>query len=87
METTKLSSKGQVIIPKAFRDHQKWPVGLELVVTEVGDGVLIKPKAVFAATTLSEVAACLAPTGKRKSDEDIERALKRAAKEAWRGSN
>ncbi len=44
METTRLSSKGQVIIPKAVRSAHQWGVGLELEVIEMGDGVLLRPK-------------------------------------------
>lgn len=36
METTKLSSKGQVIIPKAFRSTHHWEPGLELMVIDTG---------------------------------------------------
>jgi AbrB family looped-hinge helix DNA binding protein len=55
METTKLSSKGQVIIPKAFRSTHHWEPGLELMVIDTGDGLLLKPKATFAPSDLSEV--------------------------------
>lgn len=44
METTKLSSKGQVIIPKAFRTAHSWDTGLVLEVIEVGDGLLSRPR-------------------------------------------
>ncbi|MEZ5581437.1 MAG: AbrB/MazE/SpoVT family DNA-binding domain-containing protein [Candidatus Competibacteraceae bacterium] len=58
METTKLSSKGQVIIPKPFRAAHGWEPGQELVVINTGDGVLLKPKTPFQETNLEEVAAC-----------------------------
>lgn len=87
METTKLSSTGQVIIPKAFREEHQWDAGLELIVTEVGDGLLLQPKKPFAETTLDDVAGCLKYVGKAKSDEDIEDAQKRAARSIWRDSN
>lgn len=87
MKTTKLSSKGQVIIPKTFRAAHHWTSGLELVVIEMGDGILLKPKAPFEETCLDDVAGCLSYTGSAKTQDDIEAAMKRAAKEAWRGSN
>lgn len=84
METTKLSSKGQVIIPKAFRVSHSWDTGLELVVIEMGDGLLLRPKGPFEETTLDQVAGSLKYTGKAKSQDDIDSAMKRAARRAWR---
>lgn len=84
METTKLSSKGQVIIPKAFRVSHNWDTGLELVVIEMGDGLLLRPKGPFEETTLDQVAGSLKYTGKAKSQDDIDSAMKRAARRAWR---
>ncbi|MEI6414121.1 MAG: AbrB/MazE/SpoVT family DNA-binding domain-containing protein [Pseudomonadota bacterium] len=87
METTKLSSKGQVIIPKAFRVTHHWDPGLELMVIERGDGILLKPRAPFEATTLDDVAGCLSYQGPTKTQEDMDAAMKRAAKEAWHDSD
>lgn len=84
METTKLSSKGQVIIPKAFRTAHNWDTGLELVAIEMGDGILLRPKAPFEETTLDDVAGSLQYTGKTKSQADIDSAMKKAARSAWR---
>jgi len=85
VETTRLSSKGQVIIPKSVRDAHQWDSGLELQVIEMGDGILLKPKAPFDSTTLDEVAGCLAFKGPAKTQQEIDAAMKKAAYEAWRG--
>lgn len=87
METTRLSSKGQVIIPKTVRTTHHWEAGLELVVIDTGDGILLKPKAPFSATELANVAGLLKARVKPKTDEEIEAALKKGAKEQWRDSN
>ena len=87
METTKLSSKGQVIIPKNIRSSHHWEAGLELQVIEIEGGILLKPKTSFATTSLDEVAGCLPYKGKPKTNDEIEQAMKQAAKEAWRDSN
>lgn len=76
METTRLSSKGQVIIPKALRDAHHWEAGQELVATDVGDGILLKPKKPFGRTTLGDVAGCLKYRGKPKSLDDLEDAIR-----------
>jgi len=59
METTRLSDEGQIIIPKSLRESQGWETGQELIVINMSDGILIKPKKQFAETTLDEVAGCL----------------------------
>jgi AbrB family looped-hinge helix DNA binding protein len=83
VETTKLSSKGQVIIPKAYRAAHHWVPGLELVIIEMDDGILLKPKAPFEETRLDEVAGCLNYAGPPKFDHEIDAAMRQAAKKAW----
>lgn len=86
METTKLSSKGQVIIPKAFRSAHHWEAGLELIVIDTKDGILLKPKTPFEASTLNEVAGCLQAYASQKP-EDIEANIRKKLREEWRGRN
>ena len=43
MQTTLLSSKGQVIIPKALREARHWRTGTRLQVQETSEGLLLKP--------------------------------------------
>jgi AbrB family looped-hinge helix DNA binding protein len=40
---TKMSAKGQVVIPKAVRDRLRWKEGASLEVVETGSGVLLRP--------------------------------------------
>ena len=40
---TKLSAKGQVVIPKSLRERLKWDEGAELEVIETANGVLLRP--------------------------------------------
>jgi AbrB family looped-hinge helix DNA binding protein len=80
MSTTRLSSKGQVIIPKVIRSRHNWEPGQELVATDTNDGVLLRPASAFPLTSLQEVAECLPFTGKAKTLEDMEAAIKVGAK-------
>ena len=59
MPTTRLSSKGQVIIPKAIRQTHSWEPGQEFDVIETDDGVLLRPHQVFPPTTFDEVGIAL----------------------------
>jgi AbrB family looped-hinge helix DNA binding protein len=83
MEVTRLSSKGQVIIPKALRTAHRWETGQELVAIDVGDGILLKPKKPFPETTLTQAAGCLKYQGNPKSLEDFEDAIRQGVMEQW----
>jgi AbrB family looped-hinge helix DNA binding protein len=83
METTKLSEQGQVIIPEALRKVYGWEVGQELIVIEMADGILLKPKKVFPETTLNDVAGCLKYQGTPKTLEDMENASCQGVEELW----
>lgn len=71
METTHLSSQGQVVIPQSLQDAQGWKAGQELVAIDVGDGILLKPKKPFPATKLADVAGCLKYRGQPKNVDEL----------------
>jgi len=52
METTRLSSKGQVILPKSIRDAHRWQPGTEFVVEETTEGILLRPAKTFPAASV-----------------------------------
>jgi AbrB family looped-hinge helix DNA binding protein len=52
MARTRLSSKGQVIIPKAVRERHGWQPGVELEVEDRGDVVVLRPVRLFPPTTI-----------------------------------
>lgn len=79
MSKTRLSSKGQVIIPKSSRDSHHWETGQELVVIDTEEGVLLKPAPPVPPATLEELAGCLSYTGPAKSLEEMEQAIQRGA--------
>ena len=80
MESTKLSSKGQIIIPKQLRASYQWETGQELIVIDTGDGILLKPKAPFPVSTLSAVADCLHYAGTAKTLADMNDAVAKGLK-------
>jgi len=67
MEITRLSTKGQIILPKGIRDSRDWGPGTEFTVEETGDGILLRPAARFPRTALDAVAGCLRVSRKSKS--------------------
>ena len=40
--TTTLSSKGQMVLPKALRDLKQWKPGAQLLLEDVPGGVMVK---------------------------------------------
>jgi AbrB family looped-hinge helix DNA binding protein len=56
---TRVSTKGQVVLPKAIRDKRKWAEGTELTVEETADGVLLRAAPYFAPTKVADVAGML----------------------------
>ncbi len=83
MESTRLSSKGQVIIPKALRDAHHWQAGQELIAINTGDGILLKPKKPFQETKLEDVAGCLSYEGKAKTLDELDNAIRQGVLEQW----
>lgn len=71
--TTTVSTKGQVILPKAIREQLHWPAGTRLVVENTDGGVTLRPLTEpFAATNAKDVFGSLPHGGKPKSVEDME---------------
>ena len=73
--TTIVSTKGQVILPKAIREHRQWGSGTRLVVEETADGVLLRPAPVFEATQADAVYASLPFHGTPKSLDEMDAAI------------
>lgn len=84
METTLLSSKGQVIIPKTIRSNHHWRPGTRFVVEDVQGGVLLKPLSSFTATDLQSGLGCVGYTGAPLSLGEMQTAIDNEVARAWR---
>lgn len=78
--TTTVSTKGQVILPKAIRRALRWESGTRLTVENTPEGVLLKPEPVFAETRIEEVFGCLAYQGTPKTLEEMDAGVLAEAK-------
>ncbi|MBI5907688.1 MAG: AbrB/MazE/SpoVT family DNA-binding domain-containing protein [Burkholderiales bacterium] len=78
METITLSSKGQLVIPKAVRQSAQLAPGDVLSVSYVDGEIRLKPVAPAVATSLDEVAGCLAKPGRKRLSEAQTRAAIKA---------
>ncbi len=75
MPTTRLSSKGQIILPKSVRDAFHWEFGTEFSVEPVGDGVLLRPLKAVAHARLEDVAGSLRVTGPARTIAEMDAAI------------
>jgi AbrB family looped-hinge helix DNA binding protein len=79
MQVTLLSSKGQVIIPKALREARQWQAGTRLQVLDTGEGLLLRPVApsqkVPLAAGLAAIRERIAYTGPPVSLEQMDAAV------------
>ena len=82
MSIIRLSSKGQIVIPKAIRDKHHWREGQELEIVESEEGLVVKEKQPFKKTDLKEVAGCLPYDGRAKTPEEMDAAIALGAKES-----
>ena len=80
METTRLSTKGQIILPKNIRASRAWTPGTEFTVEETGDGVLLRPKERFPQAGLDQVAGCLRSKREPKTPAQMRAAVRREVK-------
>ena len=76
METVKVSSKGQVVIPKSLRDSHRIHTGDSFIITAVGDELHLKPAPTVQQTNLKSVAGMLyQPGGRKLSDKQLEQRI------------
>ena len=72
---TIVSTKGQVILPKAIRQRRNWQPGTRLMVEDTPEGVLLKAAPVFAPTRPEDVAGMLAYREPPKTLEEMDAAI------------
>jgi AbrB family looped-hinge helix DNA binding protein len=73
--TTTVSTKGQVILPKAIRQRRDWPPGTRLVVEETAEGVLLRRARVFPETRPEDVFGSLRYDGPPKTIEEMDEGI------------
>jgi len=76
METVKLSTKGQIVIPKDIRESHHLAAGTEFVIAVIGDEIRLKPIPAFPASNAEEGMGLLARKGRKPlSYEETEFAI------------
>jgi AbrB family looped-hinge helix DNA binding protein len=84
---TKLSGKGQVVVPKAVRDRLGWSSGTDLEVIESADGVFLRPAESRQKLTVEEAVVRLRAIyqhqGPPVSLEEMRRGAQEVVEEHW----
>jgi len=80
MPVTRISSKGQIVLPQSIREKRNWISGTELIVEDRKDGVLLRPVKPFPPTKFEDVYGCLQYKGTPKSLDDMEDAIRQEVK-------
>jgi AbrB family looped-hinge helix DNA binding protein len=73
--TTTVSTKGQVILPRAVRDRLRWEPGTRLIVEDTEAGVLLTAEPLFPPTRPEDVFGSLKYDGPPKTIEDMHEAV------------
>lgn len=83
----KISSKGQLVLPKAVRDAHSLVPGSEVDIESVGDAIVLRPRVTKRRNertyTLDEVAGMLKYDGPPVSIRDMDRAIEEEFRRRW----
>jgi AbrB family looped-hinge helix DNA binding protein len=80
-QSTRLSTKGQLIIPKEIRDRHGWMPGVEIIVEDRGDAVLLRLAEDLPETILEDLVGCAGYRGPARTLEDMEAGIAEGARE------
>lgn len=81
--TTRVSTRGQVVLPKSIRDQFGWRSGDTLVVEKRPDGVLLRRAEKGAPARYEDVAGCLGPAKRTVSIKEMNSAVGDHIRKRW----
>ncbi len=77
MSQTIVSSRGQVVLPKAIRDKRHWKPGTKLTIEDRPEGVLLKPIEEKKKLTIGDLRGILKYKGPPRSIEEMNAAIEK----------
>jgi AbrB family looped-hinge helix DNA binding protein len=77
MSQTVVSSRGQVVLPKAIRDKRHWKAGTKLMIEERPEGVLLRPIEAKKKFTIDDLRGMLKYKGPPRSIEEMNAAIEK----------
>jgi len=75
MAVSRLSTKGQLILPKDIRTSHCWGPGTEFIIEETKEGILLRPSRRFPPATLDSVIGCLKRKGEPATLAEMDAAI------------
>lgn len=81
MERTRLSNKGQVVIPQRIRVALGWRAGVEFSVEPIEGGIALRPICDSSATTVDEVFGCVGYRGAKKTLREMAEGIAKGARQ------
>ncbi len=78
--TTRLSTKGQLIIPQEIRNKKGWRAGTELLVEDHGAFVALRRPQTLPTAELDDLVGCTGYHGPAKTLADMQAAIAKGAK-------
>ncbi len=82
MTLAKLSTKGQLVIPRQVRERHGWRAGTEFALEEQGDLLVLRPATALPATTVKDLLGCLPWSGPALTLDEMEKAIAAGALES-----
>lgn len=77
MDKITVSTKGQIVLPKAVRDKRRWTAGTQLTVEETRDGVLLRSVERKKTRTLRDLVGSIRYKGPSRSVEEMNAAIEK----------
>jgi AbrB family looped-hinge helix DNA binding protein len=81
--TTNISTKGQVVLPKALRDALGWRPGDKLVVEKQATRLVLSRADEGGHTRIEDVAGCLGPAERVVSIEEMNHGIGKYVRKHW----
>jgi AbrB family looped-hinge helix DNA binding protein len=78
--TVRLSTKGQLVVPKEIRERHGWSAGDELIFEDEGDRVILRQVEDLPVTDLEDLVGCTGYKGPAKSLAEMEEGIAEGAR-------
>jgi AbrB family looped-hinge helix DNA binding protein len=76
----RLSTKGQLVVPKEIRERHGWSAGVELVLEDIGDRVVLREVQGLPETRLEDLIGCAGYRGPAKTLQEMEAGIAEGAR-------
>ena len=78
----RLSTKGQLVVPREIRERHGWSAGVELVFEDSGDRVVLREVHEIPETRLEDLIGCTGYRGPAKTLEEMEAGIAEGARKS-----